>query len=51
MHVILDREPYNKSAETRESARKNYIGLRFLMNSPNLNPIEQLLKVMRTRKK
>jgi transposase len=47
IHLILDQGPYNKSEETRRSAKKYGIVLHFLPPySPNLNPIERLWKVM-----
>jgi transposase len=47
IHLILDNGPYNKSQETKESAKKHGIVLHFLPPySPNLNPIERLWKVM-----
>ena len=47
IHLILDQGPYNKSFETRKSAKKYGIVLHFLPPySPNLNPIERLWKIM-----
>jgi transposase len=47
IHQILDRGPYNISAETKEAAEKYGIVLHHLPPySPNLNPIERLWKVM-----
>ena len=47
IHLILDRGPYNKSKETRQSAEKHGIIIHYLPPySPNLNPIERLWKVM-----
>jgi transposase len=46
IHLILDNGPYNTSHETKEAA-KNSIILHYLPTyGPNLNPIEQLWKVM-----
>ncbi len=47
IHLILDRGPYNTSAETKEAAKKHGIILHYLPPySPNLNPSERLWKVM-----
>lgn len=47
IHQIVDRGPYNISAETKEAAEKYGIVLHYLPTySPNLNPIERLWKVM-----
>src|SRR5277367_4752877 len=47
IHQILDRGSYNKSENTRNSAKKYGIILHHLPTySPNLNPIERLWKIM-----
>ena len=47
IHQIVDRGPYNVSAETKAAAEKYGIVLHHLPTySPNLNPIERLWKVM-----
>jgi transposase len=47
IHVILDQGSYNKSENTRNSAKKYGIILHHLPTySPNLNPIERLWKIM-----
>lgn len=47
IHQIVDRGPYNISAETKEAAEKYRIVLHHLPPySPNLNPIERLWKIM-----
>jgi transposase len=47
IHMILDRGPYNISAQTLQSAQDHGIILHHLpAYSPNLNPIERVWKVM-----
>ncbi len=47
IHIILDQSGYHRSLLVREEALKRNIVLHYLPPySPNLNPIEQLWKVM-----
>jgi len=47
IHLILDRGPYHRSAETLAQAEKRNMTIHFLPPySPNLNPIERCWKVM-----
>jgi transposase len=47
IHLILDRGPYNVSAQTQKYAKERGIHLHYLPPySPNLNPIERCWKIM-----